>query len=124
MKTTTNQVFEKIFQLYPAIRSIGVYSNNDFQYSLRKGITPYLDENKTIKSFKLSVKKYEEQEQLLSSEIGNPIYSITMYEIVKQITMKLKDGTFLLFSTELEMDHEKLLIDLMDYSDSLSNTLS
>ena len=123
MDTTTDSVFEKIFQLDPLIRFIGVYRNKDFRYEYRKGITPYIDANKTKKSLEQAVKRWEEREELLSSEIGNPIYSITMYEMVKRIMMKLKDGSLLLLSTELEIDHERLLLKLMDYRNSITDQL-
>ena len=118
-----DSISEKIFQIDPLIRFVGVFSNNDFQYSYRKCITPYIDQEKTKKSLEQAVKRWEEREELFSSEIGNPMYSLTMYETVKRIVMKLKDGSILLISTELEIDHERLLIKLMDYSDSLTNKL-
>jgi len=46
--------------------------------------------------------------------MGNPIYSVTMYEMVKRITAMLKNGSLLLLSAEIEVDHEKILLEVMN----------
>ena len=112
MKSTNNPIFEKIFQLNPLIRFVGIYNNNELMYTYRKGITPYIHEENTKKSLDLAIKRWEERKELLSSEIGNQIYSVTMYETVKRIIMELKDGTLILITAELDIDHEKMILEL------------
>jgi len=123
MQELPHSVSEKIFQIDPLIHFVGVYKDNDLYCSYRKDITPYLDENKTITSLDHAVQRWKERKELLSSEIGNPIYSLTMYETVKRIVIELKDGLIVLISTELEVDHEKLLLKLTDYRDSLQGLM-
>lgn len=121
MKPLLGSIAEKIFQISPLIRFVGVYKNDELLCSYRKGITPYIDEDKTKKSLEQAVKRWKERKKLLSSEIGNPIYSITMYELVKRIMIETKNGSLVLLSTELEIDHEKVLLELMNYKDSLED---
>ena len=120
METFPDSISEKVFEINPLIRFVGIFHNNKLHFSYKKGIAPHIDEDKTKKSLEQAVKRWDERKHLLSSEIGNPIYSITMYELVKRIIMELKDGSILLISTELEIDHEKLLLDLMDFKDSMT----
>ena len=114
MQTTNDSVFEKIFQISPQIRFVGIYKNNELKYSYREGTKPYIDENTTIKSLEQAVRRWKERKELLGSAMGNPMYSVTMYEQVKRITRELKDGSLVLLSTELEVNHEKILLELMD----------
>jgi len=119
MDSFPSSISEKVFQINSSIRFVGILHKGELHYSYKKGITPYIDEEKTKKSLKQAAKRWEERKQLLSTDIGNPIYSITMYEAVKRIIMELKDGSILLLSTELEVDHERLLLDLMNFKESM-----
>ena len=110
-------ISEKIFQIHPLIRFVGVYKNGELYCSYRKDIKPYIDQTKTIKSLEQAAKRWKERKELLSPGLGDPLYSVTMYGMVKRIAMELKDGSIILLSTELEIDHEKLLLELMDNRD-------
>ncbi|MBL7001892.1 MAG: hypothetical protein ISR80_03960 [Nitrosopumilus sp.] len=117
MSLLSSSISEQIFQIDPLIRFVGIYRNNELYCSYRKDIKPYIDEKKTTQSLKQASKRWKERKELLSSGIGDPIYSVTMYGLVKRIVMELKDGSIILLSTEHEVDHEKLLLKLMDFRD-------
>ena len=120
MSSFPDSISEKVFQINPAIRFVGIFHRGELHYSYKEGITPYIDEDKTKKSLEQAVKRWNERKELFGTEIGNPIYSITMYELVKRMIIELKDGSILLLSTELEVDHEKLLLNLMEFKDSMT----
>ena len=120
MQKLSDEISDIIFKISPSIRFVGIYKNNELKFAYREDITPQLEQSKTIKSFEYAVKRWEERKELLSAEIGNPVYAIAMYETVKRLTMELDDGSILLLSMELEADQEKILTDLLDYRNSLT----
>ena len=93
--------FESIFETVPSIRFIGVCTTQgkllDAQY--RSGVTPLLSDRglqfAVMKSAIRATTRIGENE-----EVGNPVYSVTMYENVKRATIPFGDNLLLLVSFE------------------------
>jgi len=107
-------IYKEIFEIDPAIRYIGIYHNGDLRGKMRAGVENYLDEIETTISLSLAVRRWNERMDL-APQIGRPIYSTTLYQRVKRITIEISVGMIILVSTEIECDHEKLILKLIGF---------
>jgi hypothetical protein len=107
------KIYDIIFDINPQIRYIGFYHNGYFEGQMREGKKAYLTNEESQKSLEMAVKRWENRKEF-SKKIGGPLYTLTMYQLVKRVIMELSTGTLILISTELEVDHEIMLLNLMD----------
>ncbi len=115
------KIFDEIFDISINIRYIGIYRNGKLYGKMRKGLRPYLNEEETKRSIVDAVRRWEERREW-EPKIGRPIYSQTMYEKVKRITMQIDDSTILLMSTEIEAEHEKILLRILDFKKRIKDS--
>ncbi len=115
------KIYDEIFNIDINIRYIGIYRNGKLYGKVRKGLNTYLDEEETKQSIAQAVRRWEERKKW-ESKIGRPIYSQTMYEKVKRITMQIDDSTILLISTEIEAEHEKILLRILDFKKRIKDS--
>jgi len=115
------KIYDEIFNIDINIRYIGIYRNGKLYGKVRKGLKTYLDEEETKQSIVEAVRRWEERKQW-EPKIGRPIYSQTMYEKVKRITMQIDDSTILLMSTEIKAEHEKILLRILDFKKRIKDS--
>lgn len=102
--------FETIFEAAPAIRFIGVCTTQgkllDAQY--RNGVTPLLSDRglqfAVMKSAIRATTRIGENE-----DVGNPVYSVTMYDNVKRATIPFGKDLLLLVSFEKNQEESKIM---------------
>ena len=102
--------FETIFETAPAIRFIGVCTTQgkllDAQY--RNGVTPLLSDRglqfAVMKSAIRATTRIGENE-----DVGNPVYSVTMYDNVKRATIPFGKDLLLLVSFEKNQEESKIM---------------
>jgi len=111
---TLEKIFDEIFNIDINIRYIGIYRNGKLYGKARKGLKTYLDEKETKKSIIEAVRRWDERREW-EPKIGRPIYSQTMYEKVKRITMQIDEKTILLLSTDVEAEHEKIILRILHF---------
>ena len=112
------KIFEEIFKLDPTIRYVGVYHNGDLNGKMRAGVDSYLTESETELSLLQAAKRWAERKDW-TPKIGKPIYSVTMYQMVKRITIEISPGLLLIVSTEIECEQEKLILKLIDFKETI-----
>ncbi len=115
------KIYDEIFNIDINIRYIGIYRNGKLYGKVRKGLKTYLDEEETKQSIAQAVRRWDERKEW-ESKIGRPLYSQTMYEKVKRITMQIDDGTILLLSTDIEAEHEKILLRILDFKKRIKDS--
>lgn len=117
------KTLEEIFKLDSRIRYVGIYHNGDLYGKMKDGTDHYLTTSETKLSLLQAAKRWAERKDL-SSKIGNPIYSMTMYQLVKRITMEISPNLLLFLSTEIPCEHEKLILKLLDFKDTIHKTFN
>jgi len=115
------KIFDEIFNIDINIRYIGVFRNGKLYGKVRKGVKTYLDEEETKLSIVQAVRRWEER-KAWESKIGRPLYTLTMYEKVKRITMQIDENTILLMSTDIESEHEKILLRILDFKKKIKDS--
>jgi len=73
-----------------------------------ENVSSHLSLAEVKQSMQYAIKRWENRDRL-SHRIGHPRYSLTEYEKVKQITIPIGKNHILLLSTEVTVDHVKLL---------------
>ena len=121
-KIIFDQIYKEIFEIDQMIRYIGTYHNGDLRGKMRPGVESYLDEAETVLSLSHAVRRWNERMDL-SPKIGRPIYSTTLYQNVKRITLEISEDLIILVSTEIECDHEKLILKLINFKKRIHEIL-
>jgi len=115
------KIFDEIFDISINIRYIGIHRNGKLYGRMRKGLKPYLDEEETKQSITEAIRRWEER-KAWKPKIGRPIYTVTMYEKVKRITMQIAENVILLMSTDIESEHEKILLRILDFKKKIKDS--
>ena len=115
------KIFDEIFDISMNIRYIGIYRNEKLYGKMRKGLKPYLDEEETKQSIAEALRRWEER-KAWESKIGRPIYSLTMYAKIKRITVQIAENVILLMSTDIESEHEKILLRILDFKKKIKDS--
>ncbi len=115
------KIFDEIFDISINIRYIGIYRNGKLKGKMRKGLRPYLNEEETKRSIAEAVRRWEERKEW-EPKIGRPIYTLTMYVKVKRITIQIAEDVLLLMSTDIECEHEKILLRIFDFKKKINDS--
>ena len=115
------KIFDEIFNIDINIRYIGIYRNGKLYGKVRKGLKTYLNEEETKRSIDQAVRRWEERKEW-ESKIGRPIYTLTMYSKVKRITIQIAENLILLMSTDIESDHERILLRILDFKKKIKDS--
>ena len=101
---------KKIMDISSKIRFVAILNSNGEKIAGGyREYTSSLLSNKEVKISLLYAFKRWENRGSLSHRIGEPIYSITEYEKVKQITIPIGKTYLLLISTEVNTSYLKIL---------------
>ena len=115
------KIYDEIFNIDINIRYIGIYRNGKLYGKVRKGLKTYLNEEETKRSIDQAVRRWEERKEW-ESKIGRPIYTLTMYSKVKRITIQIAENLILLMSTDIESDHERILLRILDFKKKIKDS--
>ena len=109
-----NKLCDEILKLNPKIRYAGVYSseNEKFYEKIQKGITKYLDAEKTSNNFFHAFARWKSRQQD-SDYIGDPIYSSAKYEKINRITLPCTPSSMLMITTEPELEAPDFIDDVL-----------
>ncbi len=110
------KICDSILQLDVRIRFVGVYLESRFYKKMRKNTTSYLSEEQTEESLKQALDRWKARMKF-SDQMGFPVYSVTKYQKVYRVTVPFEDG-ILAFSTEPDVDIEKLVVMAIEIRDS------
>jgi len=110
------KICDSILQIDVKIRFVGVYLESRFYKKLRQNTISYLSEEQTEESLRQALDRWKGRIKY-SEHIGFPVYSITKYQKVYRVTLPFEEGV-LAFSTEPDIDIEKLVTKVIDIRDS------
>ena len=109
-----NGLCTEILKLNPKIRYAGVYSsaNEKFYEKLQKGVTKYLDAEKTSNNFFHAFARWKSR-QVDSDIIGEPIYSSAKYEKINRVTLPCTPMAMLMITSEPELEPHQFIDDVL-----------
>ena len=105
---------KEIMNLDPQIRFAGICDDTgEIKYGgQRGGITNLLSAEETKKSNLQALARWGLRNSL-SPKIGKGKYAMAEYEKIKRITMPVGDDHLLLVTTEVNVDHDKLIKNIL-----------
>jgi hypothetical protein len=113
MTIDVHNLCKQIIELDSAIRFVGIPNKFGKQIVVeyRKGLTPLLTDTESELYAIESVMRMNTRKDF-ESKLGKPIYSFTLYEKLKRVTIPLesKDYPILMVSFDTEADHESIIL--------------
>lgn len=105
-----DELCKKIMNLDNKVRFVGILGKNGDIISggLREGVDGFLTPNEAKMSLHYASQRFETRKNL-SYKIGQPKYSMTVYEKIKQFSIPLNNNDILLISAGLDENHERLI---------------
>ena len=99
-----------VLDLDPKVRFVGICDNTGEikNGGLREGLDSILTDEEIKKANLITLERWRLHNKL-ADRIGKARYAMEEYEKVKQITMPLEDGHLLLISTEVDVEHGKII---------------
>jgi hypothetical protein len=95
------------------IRFVGISNRmgNQIISRYRRGLTPLLT-SEEIETYALQSVLRMNTRKDYESKLGKPIYSFTLYQKLKRVTVNLEDKEYpvLLASFDIEADHENIIV--------------
>jgi hypothetical protein len=104
---------KEILNLDPKIRFAGICDDTgEIKYgSQREGVKNLLSPEETKKSNLQALSRWGLR-NALAPKVGKGRYAMAEYERIKRITIPLEDDNLLLVTTEVEVDHVKIINDV------------
>ncbi len=101
---------KKVMSISSKIRFAAILNRNGKRIAggYRENTSSYLSNSEIKMSLYYAFKRWENRGNL-AHRIGETVYSITEYEKVKQITIPVGKTNLLLISTEVTVNHSKVL---------------
>lgn len=108
-KTALEQKLESILQLDESIRFVGyLLSDGTLESFVRRpGMTSLLDSHENQKSYLHTILRAASY-KALDAKLGKSIWSITLKQKIKWLTVYLNFGMIIL-STEVNSDHDRIM---------------
>ena len=108
-----HDICKKIIGLDDSIRFAGIPNKFGKQIVVeyREGLEPFLtDSESELYAIETVIRMNTRKD--FESKLGKPIYSFTLYEKLKRVTIPLesKDYPILMLSFEIEADHESIIL--------------
>ncbi len=108
-----HNVCKKIIELDDTIRFVGIPNKFGKQIVVeyRKGLDPLLtDTESELYAIETVIRMNTRKD--FESKLGKPIYSFTLYEKLKRVTISLesKDYPILMLSFDIDADHEAIIL--------------
>jgi hypothetical protein len=117
-----DKLCKDILNLDPTVRYAGVCDDTgETKYGgQREGIKNLLSSEETKKSNMQALARWGLRNALVP-KIGKGKYSMAEYEKLKRITFPLEESDLLLVTTEVDADHKKIINNILDLLQKLSN---
>jgi hypothetical protein len=108
-----DRLCKEILNLDPKIRFAGICDDTgEIKYGgQRKGVKNLLSPEETKKSNLQALARWGLR-NALAPKVGKGRYAMAEYEKIKRITIPLEDDNLLLVTTEVEVDHVKIINDV------------
>lgn len=108
-----DKLCEEILNLDPKIRFAGICDDTgEIKYGgQREGVKNLLSPEETKKSNLQALARWGLR-NALTPKVGKGRYAMAEYEKIKRITIPLEDDNLLLVTTEVEVDHGKIINDV------------
>jgi hypothetical protein len=108
-----HNVCKKIRELDDSIRFVGIPNKFGKQIvgEYREGLVPLLTDNESeLYAIETVIRMNTRKD--FESKLGKPIYSFTLYEKLKRVTISLdsKDYPILMVSFDIQADHETIIL--------------
>src|ERR671912_3023956 len=114
MTIDVHNLCKQIIELDSAIRFVGIPNKFGKQIVVeyRKGLTPLLTDTESELYAIESVMRMNTRKDF-ESKLGKPIYSFTLYEKLKRVTISLDnyDYPVLMVSFDIGVDHESIILE-------------
>ena len=111
--------FDEILNLDQNIRFAAVHDGR-FKAKYQKGIRGYFRE-KEIKSALIEAQNRWDSRKKLSFKIGEPKFAMAQYGKINRITIPFENDGIILVTTELDVDIEKLVDEILDIRNRFFN---
>ncbi|AJM92551.1 hypothetical protein [Nitrosopumilus sp. b2] len=111
-----------IFKISSQIRFIGIYHHDHLDGQMKWGLESYMTKEETKKSLQNALRRWNERKEL-SSKLGSPVYTMTVYKLVKRATIELSDKTLILISTDIDADIEQIVKKLLGNKEKILEKL-
>jgi hypothetical protein len=112
-KQRLDSLCSKIIESDKAIRFVGISNKmgNQLISRYRSGLTPLLTPSE-IEMYAMQTVLRMNTRKDFELKLGKPIYSFTLYEKVKRVTITLesKEYPILMASFDIEADHENIIV--------------
>ncbi len=105
-----NGLNNKILKLNSKIRYAGIYHVGNIQIyeKIQKGITRLSEKEKTQDTLIHAYMRWKSRKNY-SSEIGEPMYTITKYEKINRLLIPLHSEALLMINTEPELEPNEIV---------------
>ncbi|HET8719558.1 MAG TPA: DUF6659 family protein [Candidatus Nitrosotenuis sp.] len=105
-----DELCQKIMSHDKKIRFAGILGKQGDLISggLSEGVGGFLTPNEAQMSMHYASQRWETRKNL-AFKIGKPIYSLTLYEKITQLSIPINNSDILLISAETDIDHDDLI---------------
>ena len=105
-----DELCQKIMNYDKKVRFAGILGKKGELISggLNEGVGGFLTKNEAQMSLYYASQRWESRKKL-SFKIGQPQYSMTVYEKIKQFSIPINNSELLLISAETDTDHDKFV---------------
>ncbi len=110
-----NSLGNDILKLNPKIRYAGIYQTGSVQIweKIQKGITRLSTKERTLDTLIHAYMRWRGR-QNYSSEIGEPMYTITKYAKINRLTIPLHEKALLMINTEPELEPREIVNEVIN----------
>ena len=111
--------FDKVMELDPNIRFVATY-DGQFNAKFREGVEGYFKDEEIKSSLSKAQKRWDSRKQM-GLKIGDPKYAMAQYGKVNRITIPLDNDGIILVTTEIDVDINKLVTEIIDTRNEFFN---
>ncbi len=114
--------FDKVLKLDENIRYVAIY-DGQYHAKLRDGIQRYFTDEEIKSSLSEAQNRWAFRKKI-SLKIGAPIFAMAQYAKVNRITFPLGNEAVILVTTELDVDIDKLVDEIIEIRYPLNNKVT
>jgi len=114
--------FDKVMKLDENIRYAAIY-DGQYHAKLRNGIQRYFTDEEIKSSLSEALNRWSSRKKM-SFKLGEPKFAMAQYDKVNRLTFPLGGGGVILVTTELEVDLNKLVDEILEILNTLRYSVS
>ena len=108
---TFGEFFDQVLELDDGVRFVAVYDGS-FKAKYQKGVEGYFKEEEIKLSLSEAHNRWDSR-KMLSFRIGEPKFAMAQYGKINRITIPLSSEGIILVTTELDVDIERLVEEII-----------